>query len=208
MLIEPGLTLITGTMFSGKSNELIRRLKRLEAAGYNTRLFKPKIDDRYSMEHITSHDGFKTEAIYINSSDDIYTHLKSDTQVIGIDEVQFLESKVIQFCDDEAKNCIIIAAGLLKDFRDLYFPFKDERLDMSELLRIADQVDYFNAICTHEEKGERCIRDATCIQRFRDGKIVPFDDPTVQVGGKEAYMPRCRLHFVPYNEVLDRLKVD
>jgi thymidine kinase len=208
MLTESGLTLITGTMFSGKSTELIRRLNRLEAADYLIQLFKPQIDMRYNVDYVTSHDGFKKRVTYINSVDDIYKNFKSKTQVIGIDEIQFLESKVIQFCNQEAKNCIIIAAGLLKNFQDNYFPFKDKKLDMSDLLRVADNVIHLNAICTYEKDDKRCTKDATRIQRFKDGKIVPYDDPLVQVGGKEAYEPRCRDHFVPYQEVLDKLKVD
>lgn len=208
MLIESGLTVITGTMFSGKSTELIRRLRRLEAANYQTQLFKPKMDQRYSLDHVISHDGFKKEAIYVNSIDEIPAHLKPETNVVGIDEIQFLESGVVQFCNQQAMDKLVIVAGLSKNFQDIYFPFKDGKLDMSELLRIADQIVYLNAICTYQENNERCTRDATRVQRLRDEKIVPFDDPLVQVGGKEAYEPRCRLHFIPYAEVMDKLKTD
>ncbi len=207
MLTEHGLTLITGTMFSGKSTELIRRIKRLEAADYPAQLFKPRIDDRYDLEHVTSHDGFKKRAVYVNSVDEIIANLKEETRVIGIDEIQFLESQVVQFCDQQAQNKIILVAALLKNFQDNYFPFRDGKLDTSDLLRIADHVVYLNAICTYQERGQRCRKSATRVQRFVGGKIAPFDDPLVKVGGKEAYEPRCREHFVPYSQVLDKLKI-
>ena len=79
---------------------------------------------------------------------------------------------------------------------------------MSELLRIADHTISLNAICTYKENGKRCLMGATKVQRFFEGEVVPYDSPNVQVGGKEAYEPRCRQHFIPYPEVLDRLKVD
>lgn len=208
MLTESGLTVITGTMFCGKSTELIRRLNRLEAADYQTQLFKPKIDGRYGLDHVTSHDGFKKEAMYIHSVDEILANLAPETQAIGIDEIQFLESKVVQFCDQQAYDRIVLVAGLSKNFQDAYFPFKDEKLDVSELLRIADRIVSLNAICTYKKNGDRCLRSATRVQRFFEGEVVPYNSPNVQVGGKEAYEPRCRQHFAPYSKVLDRLKVD
>jgi thymidine kinase len=206
MLTESGLTLIAGTMFSGKSTELIRRVKRLEASDYKIQLFKSKIDDRYESNHVVSHDGFKEEATYVMSVDEMIANLKEDTNVIGIDEVQFLESEVVQFCDQQAKDKIVLAAGLIKNFQDNYFQFKDEKLDMSELLRIADHLVYLNAVCTYKENGHRCRKEANRVQRFVDGEIAPFDDGSVKVGGKEAYQPRCRSHFVQYQDVLNRLE--
>jgi len=208
MLTESGLTLITGTMFSGKSTELIRRIKRLEAAEYPIQLFKPRIDDRYDLNHVTSHDGFKKEAIYVSSVDEIITNLDPKTQVIGIDEIQFLESKVVQFCDQQAMERIVLVAGLLKNFQDNYFSFRDGNLDTSELLRIADHIVYLNAICTHKKNGKRCKRNATQVQRLIEGKVVPYHSPIVLVGGKEAYEPRCRLHFKPYEQVQNKLQID
>ncbi|MBR9683590.1 thymidine kinase [Candidatus Woesearchaeota archaeon] len=206
MLTESGLTVITGTMFSGKSTELIRRIRRLEAADFRTQLFKPKIDDRYALDYVISHDGFQKEATYINSVIEMIANLEEKTQVIGIDEVQFLDSRIVEFCDQQAMNRIVLVAGLAKNFHDMYFPFSDEKLDMSELLRIADHTVPLNAICTYQDNGHRCRMNATRVQKFSDGEVAPFDSPIVQVGGKEAYEPRCRLHFQQYQEVLDRLK--
>jgi len=206
MLTESGLTLIGGTMFSGKSTELLRRIKRLEASDYKIQLFKSRVDSRYDSNHIVSHDGFKEEATYVMSVDEILANLDDDTHVIGLDEVQFLESKVVQFCDQQAQDKIVLAAGLIKNFQDNYFPFKDEKLDMSELVRISDHLVYLNAVCTYKENSPRCRRNANRVQRFIDGEVVPYDDDSVKVGGKEAYQPRCRLHFVQYPQVLDRLK--
>ena len=172
------LELIIGTMFSGKSTELIRRINRYEIAGRNVQLFKPALDDRYGRSHIASHDGLKRHVEYVSSAKEILDILDDATRVVGIDEVQFFSSDVIDICEGMANTGrIVVASGLLKDFRDDYFAFRDGQRDMSHFVRAADYMIYLKAICTFESNGEICGREATRVQRFIDGKVEPSDSP-------------------------------
>ena len=202
MNTRPHLEIIIGTMFSGKSTELIRRINRYEIAGKTVQLFKPTIDDRYSLEHVTSHDGLKRDVTYVKDMNDLYGHLDSKKDVLGLDEIQFLESEVVELCNQYANDGgIVVVSGLLKDFRDEYFPFKDGQKNMSDLLRDADHVTYLKAICTYKDNGENiCGNEATRVQRFIDEEVAAYDSPVIQVGGTEAYAPRCRNHFQFYKK--------
>lgn len=197
---EARLELIVGTMFGGKSTELIRRVKRYEIVGRNVQVFGPSIDTRYGKDRITSHDKLQRKANYVSSAQELEEHLSSDTQVIGIDEVQFFDSAIIAACEKYAnQGKIVIAAGLLKDFRDEYFPFKDGNENMSDMLRAADTTTILTAICNAKNgSGEICGSDATRVQRYLDGQVAPRDSPVIQVGGKEDYAPRCRQHYQFY----------
>ena len=116
---EARLELIVGTMFGGKSTELIRRITRYEIVGRSVQVFGPSIDTRYSKDRITSHDKLQREANYVSSAQELEEKLSPTTQVIGIDEVQFFDSSIIEMCEKYAhQGKIIIVAGLLKDFRD------------------------------------------------------------------------------------------
>ncbi|MEW6744055.1 MAG: thymidine kinase [Planctomycetota bacterium] len=195
------LELIIGTMFSGKSTELIRRVNRYEVAGRRVQLFKPSLDDRYGLDHISSHDGLKRGVHFIREPDEILDLLDDQTRVVGIDEIHFFASDVIDVCEGLANlGRTVIASGLLKDFRDEYFPFRSGGKTMADLARTADYVIYLKAICTYQEGDEICGREATRVQRFINGRVAPYDSPTIAVGGKEAYAPRCRQHFVAYGE--------
>ncbi len=198
---EARLELIVGTMFGGKSTELIRRVKRYEIVGRNVQVFGPSIDTRYGQDSITSHDKMQREANYISSAQELEQHLSPDTQVIGIDEVQFFDSSIIETCEKYAnQGKIVIAAGLLKDFRDEYFPFKGGKKNMSDLLRVADTTTLLTAICDAKNgSGEICGSDATRVQRYINGEVAPHDSPVVLVGGKQDYAPRCRQHYQFYN---------
>ena len=197
---EARLELIVGTMFGGKSTELIRRITRYEIVGMTVQVFGPSIDTRYSKDRITSHDKLQREANYVRSVQELEDKLSLGTQVIGIDEVQFFESSIIETCERYAnQGKIVIAAGLLKDFRDEYFPFSDGKKTMSDMLKAADTSTILTAICNAKNgNGEICGSDATRVQRFIDGQVVPYDSPVVQVGGKESYAPRCRQHYQFY----------
>ena len=197
---EARLELIVGTMFGGKSTELIRRIKRYEIVGRSVQVFGPSIDTRYGKDSIISHDKLQREANYISSAQELEENLSPDTQVIGIDEIQFFDSAIIDACERYAgQGKLVIAAGLLKDFRDEYFPFKDGKKTMSDLLRTADTTTILTAICNARNgNGEICGSDATRVQRFVDERVVPYDSPVVQVGGKESYAPRCRQHYQFY----------
>ncbi|MEK6809317.1 MAG: thymidine kinase [Nanoarchaeota archaeon] len=197
---EARLELIVGTMFGGKSTELIRRVKRYEIVGRKVQVFGPSIDTRYGKDSITSHDKLQREANYVSSIQELEEHLSPDTQVIGVDEVQFFDSAIIERCEDYANHGkIVIAAGLLKDFKDEYFQFKDGSRNMSDLVRAADTTTILTAICdARNGNGEICGSDATRVQRYIDGHVAPYDSPVVQVGGKESYAPRCRQHYKFY----------
>ncbi len=197
---EARLEVIAGTMFGGKSSELIRRIKRHEILGRKVQVFGPSIDTRYGKNSITSHDQLKREASYVSSARELEEILSPAAQVIGIDEIQFFESPIIETCERYAgQGKIVIAAGLLKDFRDEYFPFRDGNKTMSDLLKAADITTILTAICdAQDEAGEICGNDASRVQRFLDGQVAPYDSPVVQVGGKESYAPRCRQHYQFY----------
>ncbi len=195
------LELIIGTMFSGKSTELIRRVNRYEIAGRKVQLFKPSLDNRYGVAHISSHDGLKRRVEYIAQAREILERIEDTTRAVGIDEVQFFSNDIIEVCEGLANTGrTVVASGLLKDFRDEYFPFRDGKRTIADLIRCADYMIYLKAICTHEANGEICGREATRVQRFINNEVAPYDSPLIVVGGKEAYAPRCREHFHFYSE--------
>ena len=202
MDIEPHLEIIIGTMFSGKSTELIRRVNRYEVAGKKVQLFKPAIDARYSLNHVSSHDGLKKEVTYITDLAHLKTKYDPAKEILGIDEPQFLESGIVDFTEEHVhRGGIGVVSLLLKDFLDNYFKFKDGKKDTSEFIRRADHVTYLKALCTarsQQDQPEVCGREATRVQRFIDGKVAPPDSPLVLVGGKEAYEARCREHYQFY----------
>ena len=177
------IEVICGPMFAGKSEELIRRVKRLEYAKKKILVFKPKIDNRYSNSEIVSHSQLRTKSINITKAEDIlkYVDNKEKIDAIIIDEVQFLDSKIIEICDNLADQGIrIIVAGLDMDFRGE--PFKN----MPELLSHAEYITKLNAICV------KCGAPATRTQRIVNGVPAKKDDPIVIVGASECYEPRCR----------------
>jgi thymidine kinase len=180
------LELIVGPMFSGKSEELIRRVTRAVIAGQQVQVFKPNIDDRYDMVAVASHNGRKIEAQPIQRCTDIYDCLEDDTRVIAIDEGQFLDGELVTLARDMADaGKRVIIAGLDQDFRGEPFGV------MPELLAYAEFVDKLTAIC-------RCGRSATRTQRLIGGHPAHYDDPVILVGAAESYEPRCRqCHAVP-----------
>lgn len=195
------LEIIVGTMFSGKSTELIRRINRYEIAGNKVQVFKPALDARYSLSHVYSHDGLKKEVHYVKNTDELKKLYDPHLQVLAVDEPQFLESEIVDFCEQHVINGgISIVSLLLKDFQDNYFRFKDGRYDTSEFIRRADHVMYLKALCTFKLEDETCGEEATRVQRLIDGTVAPKDSPLVLVGGKEAYEPRCRQHYQFYKD--------
>lgn len=174
------LEVVCGPMFSGKSEELIRRLRRAEIAGLRVVMVKPQIDDRFDTQHVVSHSGARMKALGVDSSATV-RQLAAGAQVLGVDEVQFLDLGVVGVCIDLADSGMrVIAAGLDSDFRGEPFG------PMPELLARADIVDKLQAVC------HRCGGAATRTQRLVDGKPAPVDGKTVQVGARDAYEARCR----------------
>lgn len=177
------IEVICGPMFAGKSEELIRRVKRLEYAKKNTLVFKPKIDNRYSEDEIVSHSKHHTKSINIESSDDVLKYVKKNKNVdaVVIDEVQFLDEGIVNVCNDLANQGIrVIVAGLDMDFKGE--PFKN----VPQLLAKAEFITKLTAICV------KCGAPATMTQRIVNGEPAKKDDPIVIVGASECYEPRCR----------------
>jgi thymidine kinase len=170
-------------MFSGKTDELIRRLVRATIAKQKVQVFKPAIDIRYAVEKVTSHTGSNFDACPVEKSIDILTKLEKDTTVVGIDEAQFFDDQVIQVADQLATRCIrVLVAGLDTDFRGEPFG------PMPILMSMAERVDKLHAICMV------CGDEASRTQRLVNGKPARYDDPVVIVGASEMYEARCRVH--------------
>ncbi|RJQ39437.1 MAG: thymidine kinase [Anaerolineaceae bacterium] len=179
------LEVICGSMFSGKTEEMIRRLRRAVIAKQKVQVFKPKIDNRYDEQKVISHAGLDFEAIPISSSQELLQYLKDDTTVVGIDETQFLDEGIIPLIDQMVERGIrIIATGLDLDFRGEPFGC------MPTLMAKAEKVDKVQAICMV------CGEPASRTQRLVDGKPAHYNDPVVIVGAAEMYEARCRKHHI------------
>ena len=175
------IEVVIGPMYSGKSEELIRRLRRAKIAKQNVVVFKPQIDNRYSKEDVVSHNGDSINAIPISNAKEIYNHIDNKTQVVGIDEVQFFDEEIVEIAMNLAdKGIRVIAAGLDMDFKGEPFG------PTPKLLAGAEFVDKIQAICSV------CGQPATRSQRLIDGKPARYDDPIIQVGAVESYEARCR----------------
>ena len=180
---------ITGSMFSGKSEELIRRLRRGLYAKQKVVVFKPAIDDRYHKDKIVSHNGNAIEAINISTAAEIFKHDLSDVDVIGIDEVQFFENGIVHIAEQLAeKGHRVITAGLDMDFKGEPFG------PTPRLLAVSEFVDKIQAICSV------CGQPATRSQRLINGQPARYDDPIIQVGAVESYEARCRKCHVVHCE--------
>jgi thymidine kinase len=181
---------ICGCMFSGKSEELIRRIKRARFAGQKVQVFKPAIDDRYHKTAVASHSGQQEDAVIVVHSDEIMSGLQPDTDVVAIDEVQFFDVGVVEICHRLADDGIrVITAGLDQDFRGEPFG------PVPELLAIGEYITKLHAICV------KCGDPATRTQRLINGKPAYYDDSIILVGTSESYEARCRhCHDVPRQE--------
>ncbi|WP_167262043.1 thymidine kinase [Alkalibacillus almallahensis] len=177
------LEVICGSMFSGKSEELIRRVRRATYGNLNVRVFKPAIDNRYEEESIVSHNGNSIIARPIDDVQDIYDNIDDNVDMVGIDEVQFFDDQVIEVAQYLADQGVrVIVAGLDQDFRGEPFGA------LPQLLSMAENVTKLNAICPY------CGSPASRTQRLIDGKPASYDDPVILVGASESYEPRCRHH--------------
>ncbi len=182
------IELVCGSMFSGKTEELLRRVRRAEIARKKVQLFKPTIDNRYGLVRVASHDGVAREdAVVVCDAEDILRRLDVDTEVVAVDEVQFFDNSIADVCDHLADRGLrVIAAGLDQDFRGEPFG------PMPLLLARAERVDKLHAICV------ACGASASRTQRLIDGRPARYDDPVILVGGSESYEARCRnCHEVP-----------
>lgn len=178
---------ITGSMFCGKTEELIRRLKRATIARQKVVVFKPVIDDRYAYSKVTSHSGADYEALPIAHSSQIFGLIDEDVDVVGIDEAQFFDDGIVAVAQELAdRGMRVIVTGLDTDFRGEPFAC------MPEMIVKADKVDKLSAICV------KCGEPATRTQRLVNGMPARYDEPVVIVGAAEMYEARCRhCHEVP-----------
>jgi thymidine kinase len=177
------IEVITGSMFCGKTDELIRRLRRASIARQKVQVFKPAIDNRYAVEKVTSHAGGEYAALPIQNADEILRYLKKDTTVVAIDEAQFFNDRLIPICQQLADRGLrIIVAGLDTDFRGEPFG------PMPILMAQAERVDKLYAICMV------CGEPASRTQRLVNGRPAHYNEPVVLVGAAEMYEARCRQH--------------
>lgn len=179
---RPGwIEIVTGPMFAGKSEELIRRIKRLEYAKKKVLVFRPRIDNRYSLDEVVSHSNNRRKSIVIDAAKNILPFISEDTYAVVIDEIQFLDHELIPLSEHLANIGIrVILGGLDSDFRGEPFPVT------AEMMARAEFVTKLTAICV------RCGSPATKTQRIVNGKPAHYLDPIVVVGAAEAYEPRCR----------------
>jgi thymidine kinase len=177
-------------MFCGKTDELIRRLRRAAIARQKVQVFKPAIDDRYAIEKVKSHAGNEFDALPIQLAAEIWNNLAADTTVVAIDEAQFFDGQIIPIAQELADRGLrVIVAGLDTDFRGEPFG------PMPELMAKAENVDKLHAICMV------CGESASRTQRLVNGQPAYYEDPVVIVGAAELYEARCRQHHqVPHKQ--------
>jgi thymidine kinase len=177
------IEVICGSMFSGKSEELIRRIKRAEIARLKVQVFKPRLDTRYGQDRVSSHSGSQAGAVAVGQARDILQLVEGDTDVVALDEVQFFDWDITDVCEvlaEQGKR--VIAAGLDQDFRGEPFG------PMPLLMALAEEVEKLHAICII------CGAPATRTQRLINGLPAWFEDPVIMVGASESYQARCRKH--------------
>lgn len=185
------IEVICGSMFSGKSEELIRRIRRASYAKLKTQVFKPAIDDRYHETAVVSHNGTTEQARPIRSAEELLSSIEKDTDIVAIDEVQFFDDSIISAAEQLADGGkVVIVAGLDTDFRGEPFG------PMPKLMAISESVTKLHAICSN------CGAEANRTQRLIDGKPASYHDPVILVGASESYEARCRHH----HEVPDKPK--
>jgi thymidine kinase len=177
------IEVICGSMFSGKTDELIRRLVRAVIARQKVQVFKPAIDVRYAVQKVTSHAGSDFDATPVERAADLRDRVDEDATVVAIDEAQFLDSEIVPVAQElAARGVRVLIAGLDTDFRGEPFG------SMPELMCKAEHISKLHAICMV------CGEEASRTQRLVNGRPANYDDPVVIVGASEMYEARCRLH--------------
>ena len=175
------IEVISGPMFAGKTEELLRRVKRLEYAKKNIVVFKPLMDNRFAENEVVSHNKNRTRSVNISLAKEIFDYIDSETEVVAIDEIQFLDEEAVKIVEYLASRGVrVIVSGLDKEFRGEPFSF------MPKLLAIAEYVTKLTAICV------KCGSPATRTQRIVNGKPAKYNDPIVLIGAEESYEARCR----------------
>jgi thymidine kinase len=202
MLYQPSggwIEVVCGSMFSGKTEELLRRIRRAEIARRKLQTFKPRIDNRYGLTRVASHNGVAHDNVHVvGSAAELLRTVEEETEVVAIDEVQFFDEAIIEVCDELAKRGKrVLIAGLDQDFRGEAFG------PLPEMLARAERVDKLHAICVV------CGSSASRTQRLIDDRPARYDEPVILVGGSESYEARCRkCHEVPGRPVSDAIAAD
>jgi len=180
---------VCGPMFSGKTEELIRRVRRAQIARVKVQIFKPALDTRYADEDVVSHTQQSVEALPVESSEDILKYINDTTRLVAIDEVQFFDQGVVKVAEKLARRgCAVVCAGLDLDYRGIPFG------PMPGLLAIADEVTKLHAVCTI------CGAPASRSQR------ITSSEHQVLLGEKDAYQARCRGHY-EHSEDLENILI-
>lgn len=175
------IEVVCGSMFCGKTEELIRRVRRARIARQKVQVFKPAIDTRYASQEVISHNGLQVEAMPVEGVAQVRALVEPDTTVVALDEVQFFEDDVVDLCEELADQGMrVIVAGLDTDFRGEPFG------PVPTLMARAELVDKLRAICVV------CGGPASRTQRIINGQPAAYDDPVILVGADEAYEARCR----------------
>lgn len=210
-MVERGLEVITGPMFCGKSRELINRLVTYQLGDVNVQAFKSVLDKERYGDNIKAHDGIEFPGTTVQTSDELHRHIKEDTEVMGIDEVQFFDDGMVDLVLDQVYNHgrLVIVTFLNTDFRGEPFRFKkrgnleeiSERTVAELMVRVTSKESQIReAVCRYKFGGKTCGKPAQYTQRlFLDGKPVPYNDPLIFVGGKDPlndrkYEARCTDH--------------
>jgi len=181
------IEVIAGVMFSGKSEELLRRVRRAHIARRHVQVFKSRLDERYAgREQVSSHDGRSLEAVPVANAAELMALVRPETELVAVDEAQFLDAGIVEVATALANRGVrVLIAGTDTDFRGVPFGA------MGTLMAIAEVVDKLRAICM--VCGEEACRN----QRLVDGRPAPYDSPVILVGGAESYEARCRRCFDP-----------
>lgn len=182
---------ISGSMFAGKTETLLREISRAEISKKKVQVFKPLIDDRWGeKDKVRSHSGGEHDACAVKNALDILECLDSDTQVVAIEEIQFFDPEIINVVRALLEADIrVIFAGLSQDFRGEPFG------SMPTLLALCDEIEKPTAICTEEVDGKICGANASKTQRLINGQPANFNDPIVLIGDEdEGYQARCPKH--------------
>lgn len=179
------IEVICGSMFCGKTEELIRRLRRARIAKQQVQVFKPALDHRYNPKKVTSHSGIDVDALPVSNSSEVLAALEDETTVVGVDEVQFFDEGIVDVVEQLAERGVrVIVTGLDMDFRGEPFGC------MPQMMARAERVDKLQAICMV------CGKAASRTQRLVDGAPAHYKEPIVVVGAQEMYEARCRQHHV------------
>ena len=201
---SPGFVLYSGNMFGGKTAHAILACQRADEAKKKVQAFRIDWDDRYGSGFITANNGqLKYPATMCPNLDFLVDSLSEDTELIYIEELQFWDERVLDLIKDKYQKTRILSTALPLDYRGNPFPFRsvrdkeiDSEKNVGEAMAISTRLKQFWPTCDYVSNGEKCGHPAYFPQRWReDGTLSRFEDETVKVGAKNAYLPVCEKHF-------------